>query len=94
MLIEHHLIHLTQGSVFPFHHTILRRRIRTRKLMFKTQVMAKGFKARVFEFRAIVTVDRSYGISVPLVPQPQDKISNKNKRLPFLLKKEHPRTRE
>jgi hypothetical protein len=31
-----------------------------------------------------------YGISVPLVPQPQDKISNKIKHLPFLLKKEHP----
>jgi hypothetical protein len=28
---------------------------------------------------------------VPLVPQPQDKISNKDKCLPFLLKKEHPR---
>jgi hypothetical protein len=27
---------------------------------------------------------------VPLVPQPQDKISNKTKRLPFLLRKEHP----
>jgi hypothetical protein len=58
--------------------------------MFKTQVMAKGFEARVFEFQAIVTADRSYGISVPLVPQPEDKISNKTKCLPFLLKKEHP----
>jgi hypothetical protein len=28
---------------------------------------------------------------VPLVPQPQDKFSNKTKCLPFLLKKEHPR---
>jgi hypothetical protein len=37
-------------------------------------------------------MDRSYGISVPLVPQPQDKISNKTKRLPFLHKKGHPRT--
>jgi hypothetical protein len=46
--------------------------------VFNTQVMEKGFKTRV------------YGISVPLVPQPQDKISNKTKRLPFLLKKEHP----
>jgi hypothetical protein len=59
--------------------------------MFKIQVMAKGFEARVSEFQAIVIVDHSYGISVPLVPQPQDKISNKTKRLPFLLKKEHPR---
>jgi hypothetical protein len=90
MLIEHRPSHLTQGSIFPFHNTILGRRIRTRKLVFKTQVMAKGFEMRVFEFRAIVTVDRSYGISVPLVPQPQDKISNKTKRLPFLFKKEHP----
>jgi hypothetical protein len=90
MLIKHHLSHLTQGSVFSFYHTNLGRRIRTRKLVFKTQVMAKGFKTRVSEFRAIVTADRSYGIFVPLVPQPQDKISNKTKRLPFLLKKEHP----
>jgi hypothetical protein len=50
MLIEHRPSHLTQGSVFPFHNTILGRRIRTRKLVFKTQVMAKGFKLRVFEF--------------------------------------------
>jgi hypothetical protein len=90
MLIKHRPSHLTQGSVFPFHKTILERRIRTQKLAFKTQVMAKGFEARVSEFRAIVTADRSYGISVPLVPQPQHKISNKTKRLPFLLKKEHP----
>jgi hypothetical protein len=46
---------------------------------------------RVSEFRAIITADRLYGISVPFVPQPQDKISNKTNCLPFLLKKEHPR---
>jgi hypothetical protein len=28
---------------------------------------------------------------MPLVPQPQDKISNKTKRLPLILEKEHPR---
>jgi hypothetical protein len=50
MLIKHHPSHLTQGIVFPFHNTILGRRIRTRKLMFKSQFMAKGFKTRVFEF--------------------------------------------
>jgi hypothetical protein len=50
MLIKHRLSHLTQGSVFPFRNTILGRRIRTRKLLFKTQVMAKGFKTRVSEF--------------------------------------------
>jgi hypothetical protein len=91
MLIEHRPSHLAQGSVFPFNHAILGRRIQTRKLVLKTQVMAKGFKARVFKFRAIVAADRSYGISAPLVSQPQDKISNKTKRLPFLLKKENPR---
>jgi hypothetical protein len=53
--------------------------------------MAKGFKARVSGFRAIITTDSSYAMSVPLFPQPQDKIANKTKRLPFLLKKEHPR---
>jgi hypothetical protein len=50
MLIEHRRSHLTKGSVFLFHHAILGRRIRTRKLVFKTQVMAKGFEARVSEF--------------------------------------------
>jgi hypothetical protein len=93
MLIKHHQSHPTQGFVFPFHNTILGMRILTRKLVFKTQIMEKGFETRVFEFQAIVIADRSYGISVPLVPQPQDKISNKTKRLPFLFKKEHPRIR-
>jgi hypothetical protein len=50
MLIKHRQSHLTQGPVYPFHNTILGRRLRTRKLMFKTQVMAKGFKMRVSEF--------------------------------------------
>jgi hypothetical protein len=50
MLIKHRLSHLTQGLVFPFHNTILGRRIQTRKLVLKTQVMAKGFKMRVSEF--------------------------------------------
>jgi hypothetical protein len=50
MLIKRHPSHLTQGPVFPFHNTIMGRRIRTRKLVFKTQVMAKGFKMRVPEF--------------------------------------------
>jgi hypothetical protein len=50
MLIKHHPSHVTQGPIFPFHDTILGRRIRTRKLVFKTQVIAKGFKRRVSEF--------------------------------------------
>jgi hypothetical protein len=48
MLIKHRPSHLAQGPVLPFHNTILGRRIRTRKLVLKTQVMAKGFKTRVF----------------------------------------------
>jgi hypothetical protein len=50
MLIKHRPSHLTQGPVLPFHNTILGRRIRTRKLVFKTQVMAKDFKMVVSEF--------------------------------------------
>jgi hypothetical protein len=72
MLIKHRPSHLSQGPVLPFHNIILGRRIRTRKLVLKTQVMAKGFKTRVSEFQAIVIADCSYDISVPLVPQPQD----------------------
>jgi hypothetical protein len=72
MLIKHRPSHLAQGPVRPFHNIILGRRIRTRKLVLKTQVMAKGLKTRVSEFRAIITADSSYGISVPLVAQPQD----------------------
>jgi hypothetical protein len=66
MLVEHRPSHLAQGPIFPFHHAS-REGIRTRKLVFKTQVMAKGFEERVFEFRDIVTVDRSYGISPTIV---------------------------
>jgi uncharacterized protein YraI len=50
----------------------------------------KGFEMRVFKLRVIVTADHSYGISVPLVPQHQDKISNKTKRAPLLFQKEDP----
>jgi hypothetical protein len=72
MLIKHRSSHLAQGPVLPFHNTIMGRHIQTRKLVLKTQVMAKGFKTRVSEFRAIITADCSSGICVPLVPQPQD----------------------
>jgi hypothetical protein len=47
MLIKHCLSHLTRCFVFPFHNTIVGRVL---KLMFKTQVMAKSFEARVSEF--------------------------------------------
>jgi hypothetical protein len=72
MLIKHRPSHLAQGPVLPFYNTILGRHIRTPKLVPKTQVMAKRFKTRVSEFQAIITADSMYGISVLLVPQPQD----------------------
>jgi hypothetical protein len=72
---------------FPQHHSM--EAYTDSKTDVQDPSMAKGFKMRVSEFRAIVTADCSYGISVPLVPQPQDKISNKTKCLPFLLKKKH-----
>jgi hypothetical protein len=50
MLIEHRPSHLAQGPVLPFLNAILGRRIRTGKLVLKTQVMTKGFKMRVSEF--------------------------------------------
>jgi hypothetical protein len=61
------------------------------KTSVQDQVKAESFEMRVSELRAIVTADRSYDIFMLLVFQPQDKISNKTKRLPFLLKIEHPR---
>jgi hypothetical protein len=90
MLIEHRPSHLTQGSIFPFHHIIPGRRMQTPKLVFKTQVMPKGFETRVFKFRAIVIADCSYGISMPLVPWLEDKILNKPKCLPLLRQKRRP----
>jgi hypothetical protein len=50
MLIKYRPSHLAQGSIFLFHNTIPGMRIRTRKLVFKTKVMAKGFKTGVSEF--------------------------------------------
>jgi hypothetical protein len=44
MLIKHRPSHLTQGSIFPFHNTILGRRIRTQKLVLEIQVMEKVSK--------------------------------------------------
>jgi hypothetical protein len=50
MLSTHRPSHLTQGSILSFHNTILGRHILTRKLVFKTEVMAESFKTRVSEF--------------------------------------------
>jgi hypothetical protein len=47
----------------------------------------KRFRNESFKFRAIITADCSYGISVPLIPQPPVKMSNKTKRIPLPLQK-------
>ena len=72
MLVEHRPSHLTKGTIFPLNHTILTSYIGRRELMFETQITTKGFKTRVFKFRAIVATDSSNGISIPLILQPQD----------------------
>jgi hypothetical protein len=61
MLIEHHPGHLNKGPILALNNTILLRDIRREKLVLKTQ-RTKGIKLRVLKFRAIVTVDSSYGI--------------------------------
>jgi hypothetical protein len=72
MLIKHHPSHLTKGTIFPLNHTILTSHIGRRKLMFETQITTKGFKTRVFKFTAIVAMNSSNNISIPLILQPQD----------------------
>jgi hypothetical protein len=67
MLIEHRPSHLTKGTIFPFHHTILTSHIGRRKLMFETQIMAKGFEMGGFKFCAIVATNSSNSISMSLI---------------------------
>jgi hypothetical protein len=72
MLVEHHPSHLTKGTIFPLNYPILTSHIGRRKLMLETQIMTKGFETRVFKFTAIVTMNSSNNISIPLILQPQD----------------------
>jgi hypothetical protein len=84
MLVEHRSSHLTKGMLFPLNYTILTSHIGRRKLMFKTHITTKGFEMRVFKFTAIVTMNSSNNISIPLILQPQDQILDKTKRLPLI----------
>jgi hypothetical protein len=59
MLVERRLSHLTKGTIFPLNDIILTSHIGRRKLMFKTQIMTKGFETRVFKFNAIVATNSS-----------------------------------
>jgi hypothetical protein len=90
MLIEHRPSLLTKGTIFPPNYPILTSHIGRRKLMFKTQIMKKGFKTRVFKFTAIVSTNSSNNISTSLVLQPQDHIPHKTKCLPLVSQKEDP----
>jgi hypothetical protein len=66
-----------------------RGRIRTWKLVLKTQVMAKVFEERVFKFRDIVTANLSYGISVPLIFNLKTRSQTKPNVPPFHPKRRH-----
>jgi hypothetical protein len=70
MLIEHLSSHLTKGAIFPLNYFILTSHIGRRKLMFDTQIMAKGFETRVLKFIAIIAMNSSNSISMSLVLQP------------------------
>jgi hypothetical protein len=67
MLIEHRPSHLTKGTILPFHHTIPTSHIGRRKLMLETQITTKGFDTRDFKFTAIVAMNSSNIISIPLI---------------------------
>jgi hypothetical protein len=72
MLVKHRPSHLTKGTIFPLNYTILTSHTGRRKLMFETQITTKGFEMRVFKFTAIVAMNRSNSISIPLILQQQD----------------------
>jgi hypothetical protein len=84
MLVEHRPSHLTNRTIFPLNYTILTSHIGRRELMFETQITTKGFETRVFKFTAIVAMNSSNNISIPLILQPQDQIPDKTKRLPLV----------
>jgi hypothetical protein len=71
MLIKHRPSHLAQGPVLPFHNTILGGVYGLENWCSRPKSWQKVSK-REFLIRAIITGDSSYGISVPLIPQPQD----------------------
>jgi hypothetical protein len=62
--------------------------------MFETQITTKGFDARVFKFTAIVTMNSSNNISIPLVLQPQDRSRTKPNVSPLSAKKKTQAQRE
>jgi len=80
MLIKHCPGHLNQSAVLALNHTVLWGSVRSRILVIKNLVTAKGIKMRVFEFSSIVRANCSHP-TIVLVLQPQDQIMNKLKHL-------------
>ena len=62
MLIEHRPRHLNLRPILPLYNSILLWSVGRRILVFEPLITAKGVKTSVFEFCAIVTVDRSHGL--------------------------------
>jgi hypothetical protein len=89
MLIKHRPSHLTQGPVFPFHNTILGRCIRTQNKCSRPKSWQKVSK-REFLNSEPLSLRLAHMESPCLSFLNLKTRSNKTKRLPFLLKKEHP----
>ena len=62
MIVEHHPRHLNQRPILPFYNSILLWSVGRRILVFKSMITAKGVKMSVFEFCAIITVNRPHGL--------------------------------
>ena len=62
MLIEHRPRYLNQRPILPLYNSILLWSVGRRILVFKPLITAKGVKMSVFEFCAIITVNRSHGL--------------------------------
>ena len=62
MLIKHRPSHLNQRPILPLYNPILLWSVGGRILVFKTLITAEGVKMSIFEFCAIITVNRSHGL--------------------------------
>jgi hypothetical protein len=91
MLIEHHPGHLNKGLILAFNNTILLRHTCRGKLVLGSQRGVKGLKMSIFEFCAIVIMNRSHGIFGKLILQPKNETSSMSKSLILLLHEEYPR---
>jgi hypothetical protein len=91
MLIKHHPGHLNKGSILALNNAILLMHIWRGKLMLESQRSTKGLKMSIFEFYAIVIMNRSHDIFGKLILQPKNQISSMSKNLILSLHEEHPK---